>query len=206
MLPAAIQPPALRFNKLVWPAHLGFDRDFVPARLLYCEALWHKTVQLFPELKCIAIHVCYFIYFSKDTVSYELHWGQFVGIRDQPVIPGSTLATTSSPHLSVSFEPLFKWSSPFFPSPPWPPSWLSFFLQSREPLALGELKAEVSPRISAEDLIDLCELSLAGPTKRTRAGKPKIIAVDIRAAEEYPLASCYALRCTRQPLILFPPF
>lgn len=61
--------------------------------------------------------------------------------------------------------------------------------QSREPLALGELKAEVSPRISAEDLIDLCELSLAGPSKRTRAGKPKIIAVDIRAAEEYPSAS-----------------
>uniref|UniRef100_A0A673APJ9 TBC1 domain containing kinase n=1 Tax=Sphaeramia orbicularis TaxID=375764 RepID=A0A673APJ9_9TELE len=56
---------------------------------------------------------------------------------------------------------------------------------SREPLALCDLKAEVSPRISAEDLIDLCELSLAGPTKRTRAGKPKIVAVDIRSAEDF---------------------
>ncbi|TMS23699.1 TBC domain-containing protein kinase-like protein, partial [Larimichthys crocea] len=56
---------------------------------------------------------------------------------------------------------------------------------SREPLALCDLKAEVSPRISAEDLIDLCELSLAGPTKRTKAGKPKIIAVDIRSVEDF---------------------
>ncbi|KAL7404004.1 hypothetical protein ABVT39_008381 [Epinephelus coioides] len=56
---------------------------------------------------------------------------------------------------------------------------------SREPLALCDLKAEVSPRISAEDLIDLCELSVAGPTKRTRAGKPKIVAVDIRSVEDF---------------------
>ncbi|XP_026158637.1 TBC domain-containing protein kinase-like protein [Mastacembelus armatus] len=56
---------------------------------------------------------------------------------------------------------------------------------SREPLALCDLKAEVSPRISAEDLIDLCELSLTGPTKRTKAGKPKIVAVDIRSAEDF---------------------
>uniref|UniRef100_A0A7N8YLP2 TBC domain-containing protein kinase-like protein n=1 Tax=Mastacembelus armatus TaxID=205130 RepID=A0A7N8YLP2_9TELE len=56
---------------------------------------------------------------------------------------------------------------------------------SREPLALCDLKAEVSPRISAEDLIDLCELSLTGPTKRTKAGKPKIVAVDIRSCEIY---------------------
>uniref|UniRef100_A0A8C9X4K1 TBC domain-containing protein kinase-like protein n=1 Tax=Sander lucioperca TaxID=283035 RepID=A0A8C9X4K1_SANLU len=56
---------------------------------------------------------------------------------------------------------------------------------SREPLALCDLKAEVSPRISAEDLIDLCELSLAGPTKRTKAGRPKIIAVDIRSVEDF---------------------
>ena len=58
--------------------------------------------------------------------------------------------------------------------------------QSREPLALSDLKAELSPRISAEDLIDLCELSLAGGGKRTRAGRPKIVAVDIRSSEEYP--------------------
>uniref|UniRef100_H3DKZ6 TBC domain-containing protein kinase-like protein n=1 Tax=Tetraodon nigroviridis TaxID=99883 RepID=H3DKZ6_TETNG len=56
---------------------------------------------------------------------------------------------------------------------------------SREPLALSDLKAEVSPRISADDLIDLCELSSAGLAKRTRAGKPKIIAVDIRPVEDF---------------------
>uniref|UniRef100_A0A8C5FS15 TBC1 domain containing kinase n=1 Tax=Gadus morhua TaxID=8049 RepID=A0A8C5FS15_GADMO len=56
---------------------------------------------------------------------------------------------------------------------------------SREPLALSELKAELSPRISAEDLIDLCELSLAGGGKRTRAGRPKIVAVDVRSAEDF---------------------
>uniref|UniRef100_A0A674MP71 TBC domain-containing protein kinase-like protein n=1 Tax=Takifugu rubripes TaxID=31033 RepID=A0A674MP71_TAKRU len=56
---------------------------------------------------------------------------------------------------------------------------------SREPLALSDLKTEVSPRISAEDLIDLCELSSAGPAKRTRAGKPKIIAVDIRPVDDF---------------------
>ncbi|XP_053713889.1 TBC domain-containing protein kinase-like protein [Synchiropus splendidus] len=56
---------------------------------------------------------------------------------------------------------------------------------SREPLALCDLKAEASPRISAEDLIDLCELSLAGPAKRAKAGKPKIVAVDIRNTEDF---------------------
>ncbi|KAM3865082.1 TBC domain-containing protein kinase-like protein isoform 3-T3 [Diretmus argenteus] len=56
---------------------------------------------------------------------------------------------------------------------------------SREPLALSDLKEEVSPRISAEDLIDLCELSLAGPTKRTKGSKPKIVAVDIRSVEDF---------------------
>uniref|UniRef100_A0A8C2EM38 TBC domain-containing protein kinase-like protein n=1 Tax=Cyprinus carpio TaxID=7962 RepID=A0A8C2EM38_CYPCA len=60
---------------------------------------------------------------------------------------------------------------------------------SREPLKLSELKAEVSPRISVEDLIDLCELS--GPAcfktavKRARTGKPKILAVDIRSLEDF---------------------
>uniref|UniRef100_A0A8C1KAK0 TBC domain-containing protein kinase-like protein n=1 Tax=Cyprinus carpio TaxID=7962 RepID=A0A8C1KAK0_CYPCA len=42
---------------------------------------------------------------------------------------------------------------------------------SREPLKLSELKAEVSQRISVEDLIDLCELT-----------------VDIRSLEEYPFS------------------
>uniref|UniRef100_A0A8C2JB56 TBC domain-containing protein kinase-like protein n=1 Tax=Cyprinus carpio TaxID=7962 RepID=A0A8C2JB56_CYPCA len=56
---------------------------------------------------------------------------------------------------------------------------------SREPLKLSELKAEVSQRISVEDLIDLCELSgpayFKTPVKRARTGKPKILAVDIRS-------------------------
>lgn len=56
---------------------------------------------------------------------------------------------------------------------------------SREPMALSDLKAEASPRISAEDLIDLCELSPAGPTKRTKSSKPKILAVDIRSVEDF---------------------
>uniref|UniRef100_A0A667XXS5 TBC domain-containing protein kinase-like protein n=1 Tax=Myripristis murdjan TaxID=586833 RepID=A0A667XXS5_9TELE len=56
---------------------------------------------------------------------------------------------------------------------------------SREPLALSDLKAEVSPRVSAEDLIDLCELSPGGSTKRTKASKPKIVAVDIRSVEDF---------------------
>ncbi|KAF6738377.1 TBC domain-containing protein kinase-like protein [Oryzias melastigma] len=56
---------------------------------------------------------------------------------------------------------------------------------SREPLALCDLKAEASPRISAEDLIDLCELSQAGIPKRNKSGKPKIVAVDIRSGEDF---------------------
>uniref|UniRef100_A0A671SK09 TBC domain-containing protein kinase-like protein n=1 Tax=Sinocyclocheilus anshuiensis TaxID=1608454 RepID=A0A671SK09_9TELE len=60
---------------------------------------------------------------------------------------------------------------------------------SREPLKLSELKAEVSPRISVEDLIDLCELSgpayFKTPVKRARTGKPKILAVDIRSLEDF---------------------
>uniref|UniRef100_A0A3P9IIP4 TBC domain-containing protein kinase-like protein n=1 Tax=Oryzias latipes TaxID=8090 RepID=A0A3P9IIP4_ORYLA len=56
---------------------------------------------------------------------------------------------------------------------------------SREPLALCDLKAEASPRISAEDLIDLCELSQAGLPKRNKSGKPKIVAVDIRSSEDF---------------------
>lgn len=69
---------------------------------------------------------------------------------------------------------------------------ISLHPQSREPLKLSELKAEVSPRISVEDLIDLCELSgpacFKTPAKRARNGKPKILAVDIRSLEEYPFS------------------
>lgn len=60
---------------------------------------------------------------------------------------------------------------------------------SRDPLKLSELKAEASPRISAEDFIDLCELSgsshFKSTTKRAKVGKPKILAVDIRSQEDY---------------------
>ncbi|KAG7278555.1 hypothetical protein CRUP_033423 [Coryphaenoides rupestris] len=44
-------------------------------------------------------------------------------------------------------------------------------LTSREPLALGDLKAELAPRISAEDFIYLCELSLGGGGRRRRRGR-----------------------------------
>ncbi|ELW64115.1 TBC domain-containing protein kinase-like protein [Tupaia chinensis] len=59
---------------------------------------------------------------------------------------------------------------------------------SRESIPLNDLKSEVSPRISAEDLIDLCELSVTGhfktPPKRTKSGKPKLLVVDIRSSED----------------------
>ncbi|MEJ1270816.1 TBC1 domain containing kinase [Cricetulus griseus] len=55
---------------------------------------------------------------------------------------------------------------------------------SRESITLNDLKSEVSPRISAEDLIDLCELTVTGhfktPTKKTKSSKPKLLVVDIR--------------------------
>ncbi|XP_017575985.1 TBC domain-containing protein kinase-like protein isoform X1 [Pygocentrus nattereri] len=60
---------------------------------------------------------------------------------------------------------------------------------SREPLKLSELKAEISPRISAEDLIDLCELTgpahFKTPVKRPKTVKTKIVAVDIRSSEDF---------------------
>ncbi|CAL1601167.1 unnamed protein product [Knipowitschia caucasica] len=52
-------------------------------------------------------------------------------------------------------------------------------------MSLSELKAEVSPRISADDLIELCELSPAAPSKRVKSSKPKIISVDIRSVDDY---------------------
>jgi hypothetical protein len=65
-----------------------------------------------------------------------------------------------------------------------------FLFQSRESIPLSDLKSEVSPRISAEDLIDLCELTVTGhfktPTKKTKSSKPKLLVVDIRNSEEYP--------------------
>ncbi|XP_056422015.1 TBC domain-containing protein kinase-like protein [Hyla sarda] len=59
----------------------------------------------------------------------------------------------------------------------------------REPIKLSELKSEVSPRISAEDLIDLCELTVPchtkGPAKKTKSSKPKLLVVDIRNSDDF---------------------
>ncbi|XP_075056911.1 TBC domain-containing protein kinase-like protein isoform X2 [Mixophyes fleayi] len=59
----------------------------------------------------------------------------------------------------------------------------------REPIKLSELKSEVSPRISAEDLIDLCELTVPphakASTKKTKSSKPKLLVVDIRNSEDF---------------------
>ncbi|KAF5890613.1 TBC domain-containing protein kinase-like protein, partial [Clarias magur] len=56
-------------------------------------------------------------------------------------------------------------------------------------LNMDLLKAEVSPRISAEDLIDLCELTgpaqFKTPVKRPKVVKTKIVAVDIRSNEDF---------------------
>uniref|UniRef100_H3AH06 TBC domain-containing protein kinase-like protein n=1 Tax=Latimeria chalumnae TaxID=7897 RepID=H3AH06_LATCH len=60
---------------------------------------------------------------------------------------------------------------------------------SREAVKLIELKTEVTPRISAEDLIDLCELTgpclYKTPTKKTKSSKPKLLVVDIRNSEDF---------------------
>ena len=67
---------------------------------------------------------------------------------------------------------------------------LQILFQSMETVSLEELKSEKSPRISAEDLIELCEL--AGPTitrspsKKSAKSKPKILIIDVRSREEYP--------------------
>ncbi|XP_063775322.1 TBC domain-containing protein kinase-like protein isoform X2 [Pseudophryne corroboree] len=59
----------------------------------------------------------------------------------------------------------------------------------REPIKLTELKSEVSPRISAEDLIDLCELTVPShakaSSKKTKSSKPKLLVVDIRQSEDF---------------------
>ncbi|XP_035387767.1 TBC domain-containing protein kinase-like protein [Electrophorus electricus] len=81
-------------------------------------------------------------------------------------------------------RPLAYYSSDYHDYPDLPNTDLS-----REPLKLSELKAEVSPRISSEDLIDLCELTgpahFKTPVKRPKTVKTKILAVDIRSAEDF---------------------
>ncbi|KAK7096693.1 TBC domain-containing protein kinase-like protein [Littorina saxatilis] len=60
---------------------------------------------------------------------------------------------------------------------------------SMEPITVEELKAEKCPRISAEDLIELGELSgpaySRSPSKKRLNSKPMILMVDVRSHEEY---------------------
>ncbi|XP_061441452.1 TBC domain-containing protein kinase-like protein isoform X4 [Rhineura floridana] len=66
---------------------------------------------------------------------------------------------------------------------------IGFIPDSRDSIKLNDLKSEVSPRISAEDLIDLCDLSgpshFKTPTKKTKSSKPKLLIVDIRNSEDF---------------------
>lgn len=59
-----------------------------------------------------------------------------------------------------------------------------------EPFTLDELKREKCCRISAEDLIELGELSgpaqTKSPTKRKQNSKPMLLVIDVRSPEEYP--------------------
>lgn len=60
---------------------------------------------------------------------------------------------------------------------------------SREPLSLEELKSERCPRISAEDLLELCGLkgieNSKSPTKKSKSSKPIILIIDIRNSEDF---------------------
>ena len=62
-----------------------------------------------------------------------------------------------------------------------------------EPISLEELKSEKCPRISAEDLIELGELSgnlsTRSPTKKRANSKPMLMMIDVRSPDEYPLQS-----------------
>ena len=64
-----------------------------------------------------------------------------------------------------------------------------------DPITIAELKSETCPRISAEDLIELCELRgpspSASPVKHSKSGKPKIVVIDVRGQEEYPLQHAF---------------
>jgi len=61
-------------------------------------------------------------------------------------------------------------------------------------ISLEDLKQERCPRISADDLIKLCELHIIGsspgssPSKWSRADKPPLVVIDIRPQEEYPFS------------------
>ena len=58
--------------------------------------------------------------------------------------------------------------------------------QAMTPVPLHELKSETCPRISAEDLLDLLDL-LPESKIKGRSQNIKILAIDIRSNEEYPL-------------------
>ena len=66
--------------------------------------------------------------------------------------------------------------------------------QSMDAIPLEELKTEVCPRISAEDLLTLSGLLGAtngrNTSERSRASKPRIIVIDVRSHDEYPLKRC----------------
>ena len=54
---------------------------------------------------------------------------------------------------------------------------------------LHQLKAEKCCRISAEDLLNLKDLSSSGETstyKKNKSGKSKVLVIDVRTKEEYP--------------------
>ena len=67
-----------------------------------------------------------------------------------------------------------------------------------EAIPIEELKSEKTPRISAEDLIELCELagpaSTRSPSKKTVKSKPKILIIDVRSPDEYPLFGIELMR------------
>nr|XP_002132164.1 TBC domain-containing protein kinase-like protein [Ciona intestinalis] len=60
---------------------------------------------------------------------------------------------------------------------------------SETAIPLSELKQEVCCRISADDLIQLCELKGSNnsktPAKATKSGKPRIFIIDIRSSDEF---------------------
>jgi len=59
-----------------------------------------------------------------------------------------------------------------------------------EAIPAEELKAEKFPRISAEDLVELCELSRLSkslnPAKSSESSKPYVVVIDVRSEDEYP--------------------
>ncbi|KAK3099167.1 hypothetical protein FSP39_000436 [Pinctada imbricata] len=64
---------------------------------------------------------------------------------------------------------------------------------SMEPIPVEELKTEKCPRISAEDLIELGELSgpshTKSPTKRKQNSKPMLLVIDVRNQEDFAKGS-----------------